>query len=111
MDRNDYSEKDYREPHVPPSTPPGIDPHADPAEAATLAMDNGDSDYPGSHEASFDRTMEDDSIKPGDTPDEITPEQPDEVKPKKGDVIEPGKSGDEKPPTAPSTPEINLPPD
>ncbi|RKF21069.1 hypothetical protein D6851_09020 [Altericroceibacterium spongiae] len=111
MDRNDYSEKDYHEPHVPPATPPAIDPHADPEEAAKLAMDNGDSDYPGSHEASFDRTLEDDNINPGDHPDEIRPDKGDTIRPKAPDEVGPDHEGEEKPAPDTETPEIKSPPD
>ncbi|MXO66566.1 hypothetical protein [Altericroceibacterium endophyticum] len=79
MAHDDYSENDYREPHLPPGTPPVIDKNADPEEAATLTDDKGDSDFPGKHPAEFQRGLEDDSINPGDTPDEAPPGPGDKI--------------------------------
>jgi hypothetical protein len=125
MDRTAYADADYRQPHVPPATPPVIDANADAAEAATLAMDDGDSDAPGSQPAHFNRSREDevafdhgneghllsgqggDRDYPGQQPDEIVPGQgdtevpertPDEVAPDQGDFDRPDSSPIESPP-------------
>ena len=119
MDRDDYTDETYTQPHVPPATPPVIDANADPDDAATLAMANGDSDSPGSRPGSFPRGAEDEELQPGQTPDEfdpdgggdtIEPQSPDEVVPDGGDTVEPGATPDETQPA--STPvETPMPPD
>ena len=84
----------YDTPDTPPATPPTIDPDADPVSAAELAEDRaGDTD------------------EPGQTPDEIVPDEgdltnpthPDEIEIEQGDTDEPGK--------VPASPEIQMPPD
>jgi len=118
MDRDQYSDETYTQPHVPPATAPVIDSRADPRDAITLANDNGDSDYSGTNQSDVDRGGEDDGISPADTPDEIVPDggdeveppQPDEFEPQEGDIDEPGEGGDTVRPGA--TPaETLLPPD
>lgn len=138
MDRSRYADPDYRQPHVPPATPPVIDSNADPADAATLAMDNGDSDAPGSRPARFNRRREDavaydhggeghllsggagrDRIDPGQQPDEIVPDRggddvpdpsPDEVAPGQGDFDRPDSSPVENPPPPDAAPAETPPP-
>ena len=103
MDRQEYTDETYSQPHVPPATAPAIDPKASPLDAATLAFDNGDSDASGTNEASVDRGREDAGIAPGDTPDEIVPDQgdtanpasPDEIGTEQPDVDNPGQGPDE----------------
>lgn len=117
MDRNEYTDRNYTQPHVPPATPPVIDPNADPHDAATLAMVNGDSDSPGSRPGSFPRGAEDKELQPGGAPDEVEPDRgdtidpsaPDEIDIERGDTVEPGATPDETRPAAP--PETLLPPD
>ena len=119
MDRHDYTDESYTQPHVPPATPPVIEANADPEDAATLAMVNGDSDSPGSPPYEFPRGGEDEELQPGGTPDELTPDEggdtinpqaPDEVIPDGGDTVEPGATPDETQPD--STPiETPMPPD
>ena len=94
MDRDQYTDADYTKPHVPPATSPMIDGHASRVDAAELANDNGDSDYPGTREASVDRGEEDADIAPGDVPDEIPPDQGDTIEPVIPDEVAPGKGGD-----------------
>ena len=118
MDRTDYTDADYRQPHVPPATPPVIDSNASADDAARLALDNGDSNAPGSQPAHFNRSREDDMLFadtsaggdrdfPGEQPDEIVPDQgdtdvpertPDEVAPDQGDFDRPDSSPSELPP-------------
>ena len=135
MDRSDYADADYRQPHVPPATPPVIDPNADAQDAATLAMDDGDSHAPGSQPAHFHRGREDEALFdrnnveqpasdggdrdfPGEQPDEIVPDEgdgyepgstPDEVSPDQGDFDRPDSSPVEMPPQ-PDTGPIETPP-
>lgn len=135
MDRSDYTDADYRQPHVPPATPPTIDPNADAEDAAELALDNGDSDAPGSQPAHFNRGREDevtydhgneghltagsggDRINPGRQPDEVNPGQgdtvpdrtPDEVAPGQGDFDRPDSTPIETPPQ-PDTAPAETPP-
>jgi len=119
MDRDDYTDETYTQPHVPPATPPVIDANADAGDAATLAMASGDSDYPGSRPGSFPRGGEDEELQPGKTPDELMPDQggdtidpqaPDEFDPGEGDTVEPGATPAETEPA--STPaETPMPPD
>ncbi len=138
MDRSDYADADYRQPHVPPATPPVIDSNADANDAATLALDDGDSHAPGSQPAHFQRGREDEALFdhcnegrqmaggggdrdfPGEQPDEIVPDQgdtdvpertPDEVSPDQGDFDRPGSSPVELPPQPGSTPGETPPPD
>ena len=136
MDRSDYTDADYSQPHVPPSTPPVIDSNADAHDAATLAMDSGDSDSPGSQPAHFDRGREDDVLfgqregsafagggdrdYPGQQPDEVGPgfgdsdmpgRTPDEVAPGQGDFDRPDSAPSEMPPQPGSTPGETPPPD
>lgn len=131
MDRSDYTDADYAQPHVPPATPPVIDPNASAEDAATLAMDNGDSHAPGSQPAHFHRGREDDylfdgggdggdTIEPGEQPDEIVPDEgdtdvpdraPDEVSPGQGDFDRPDSAPVEMPPQPGSTPGETPPPD
>ena len=89
MNRDQYTDEDYGQPHVPPTTAPTIDPKAEPLEAAELARDDGDSDSPGSSEASADRGDEDADIAPGNTPDEIEPLPGDRDMPAKNPVETP----------------------
>ena len=117
MDRDDYTDKDYRQPHVPPATPPVIDSHTDPADAATLTMPSGDRDSPGSRPGSFPRGQEDEELQPGGPPDEVPPDDgdiiepgaPDEIETERGDTAEPGATPDEAEPAPP--PETPPPPD
>ena len=126
MDRSEYTDTDYRHSHVPPSTPPVIDENADANDAATLALDNGDSHAPGSQPAHFNRGREDEALFdgggdrdfPGEQPDEIVPGQgdtdvpertPDEVSPDQGDFDRPDSSPVELPPQ-PDTGPIETPP-
>jgi hypothetical protein len=135
MDRSDYTDAGYRQPHVPPATPPVIDSNADPDDAATLAMDDGDSHAPGSQPAHFNRGREDEALfdrgseehlasnggdrdYPGDQPDEVVPGEgddyepggtPDEVSPDQGDFDRPDSSPIELPPQ-PDTGPIETPP-
>jgi hypothetical protein len=88
MDRDQYTDESYSQPHVPPATPPVIDTHASAHDAATLANDNGDSDYAGSRIASVDRGDEDEGISPADVPDEIVPNEGDIVEPAEPDQID-----------------------
>ena len=114
MDRNAYTDADYRQPHVPPATPPVIDSNADASDAALLAMDDGDSNAPGSKPAHFNRGREDDGLfdggdrdEPGKQPDEVVPGKgdedvpdrtPDEVSPDQGDFDTPDNAPSEVPP-------------
>jgi len=134
MDRDDYTDPSYTQPHVPPATPPVIDHNADARDAATRAMRNGDSDSSGSRPGSFPRGAEDEELQrhdaahesePGEggdtidpqSPDEldpdggdsIDPQSPDEFDPDGGDIVEPGATPGEIEPAAP--PETLLPPD
>lgn len=118
MDRDDYTDESYTQPHIPPATPPVIDPQADAGDAATLAMVNGDSDYPGTRSSSFPRGAEDEELQPGNSPDEldpddggdtVEPQSPDELDPGGGDTIEPDAVPDEISPAEPA--ETDLPPD
>jgi hypothetical protein len=119
MDRDDYTDATYTQPHVPPATPPVIDADADANDAATLAMANGDSDYSGSRAYRFPRGEEDEELQHGGEPDEVEPDEggdtinpqsPDEVVPDDGDTVEPGATPDEAEPG--STPvETPMPPD
>lgn len=117
MDRANYTDQDYRQPHVPPGTPPVVDPNADPRDAARLTMVNGDSDSPGSRPGSFPRGKEDEELQPGGAPDEVTPDggdviepgAPDEIEGEPGDTTEPGATPDEAEPAPP--PETPPPPD
>jgi hypothetical protein len=126
MDRTDYADTDYRQPHVPPATPPVIDSNASAEDAATLALDDGDSDAPGSQPAHFNREREDEAIFgepggdrdfPGEQPDEVVPGQgdsdwpertPDEVAPGQGDFDRPDSSPQEMPPQ-PDTAPVETP--
>ncbi len=101
MDRQDYTDESYERAHLPPATPPTIDPNADPLSAAELANDNGDSDYPG--------RPGDDDITPGDTPDEIVPDDGDPVEPTSPDEISIERGDHDNPGATP--PETLLPPD
>jgi len=118
MDRDQYSDETYTQPHVPPATAPVIDSGADPRDAIELANDNGDSDYSGTNKSDVDRGGEDQGISPADTPDEVVPDggdqvepaQPDEVEFEEGDQVDPAEGGDDVQPGA--TPaETLLPPD
>lgn len=137
MNRQDYTDADYRQPHVPPGTPPVIDSNADASDAATRMKDDGDSDAPGSRPAHFNRSREDealfdrgaeghlqagggDRIDPGHQPDEIVPDQgdvdepdrsPDEVAPGQGDFYRPDSSPVESPPQPGVAPVETPPPD
>jgi hypothetical protein len=137
MDRTDYADADYRQPNVPPSTPPVIDANADADDAAALAMDNGDSNWPGSQPAHFNRGREDEALFdhgdvehlssgggdrdfPGEQPDEVVPGQgdadwpersPDEVAPGQGDFDRPDSSPTELPPQPGTAPSETPPPD
>lgn len=138
MDRENYTDAGYRQPHVPPATPPVIAENADPEDAARLAFDDGDSDAPGSQPAHFVRGREDevaydhgneghllsggggDRDNPGEQPDEIVPndpdtdqpdEAPDEVAPGQGDFDQPGNVPVETPPQPGTTPGETPPPD
>ena len=121
MDRENYTDESYAKPHVPPATAPVIDAQAEPRDAAELAHDSGDSDYPGTREASVERGTEDqalysgprdgnvehgegdEEIAPGDSPDELVPDEgdlarptsPDEIEVEEGDTVNPGKVPDE----------------
>ena len=128
MDRKAYTDADYRQPHVPPATPPVIDSNADASDAALLAMDDGDSNAPGSKPAHFNRGREDgglfdgeraggDQDEPGKQPDEIVPDKgdddvpdrtPDEVSPDQGDFDTPDNAPSEVPPQ-PDTGPIETP--
>ena len=124
MDRNAYTDADYRQPHVPPATPPVIDSNADASDAALLAMDDGDSNAPGSKPAHFNRGREDDALfdggdrdEPGKQPDEVVPGKgdedvpdrtPDEVSPDQGDFDTPDNAPSEVPPQ-PDTGPIETP--
>jgi len=92
MDRDQYTNDNYSQPHVPPATPPAIDPNVAPLDAAELARDNGDSDASGTREASVDRGDEDAGISPADTPDEIVPDEGDLTDPSAPDEVSPGQS-------------------
>jgi len=119
MDRDDYTDESYTQPHVPPATPPVIDADADPDDAATLAMANGDSDSSGSHTYGFPRGAEDRELQGGGIPDELDPDRggdtvepqsPDEIDPGQGDTDEPGATPAEtEPATTPA--ETPMPPD
>ncbi|HYC82480.1 MAG TPA: hypothetical protein VEB68_11685 [Croceibacterium sp.] len=135
MDRSDYTDADYRQPHVPPTTPPVIDSNASAGDAATLALADGDSDAPGSQPAHFNRGREDETLFdhgnaghlqsgggdrdfPGEQPDEIVPGQgdddwpertPDEVAPGQGDFDRPDSAPQELPPQ-PDTAPVETPP-
>jgi hypothetical protein len=136
MDRQDYTDADYRQPHVPPATPPVIDANADQEDAASLALDDGDSDAPGSQPAHFLRGREDevaydhgneghlmaggDRDNPGKQPDEIVPTRPDldqpgrtpdEVQPGQGDFDRPDSAPAESPPQPDTAPVETPPPD
>jgi hypothetical protein len=129
MDRNAYTDADYLQPHGPPATPPVIDSNADASDAALLAMDDGDSNAPGSKPAHFNRGREDNGLfdgeraggdqdEPGKQPDEIVPDKgdddvpdrtPDEVSPDQGDFDTPDNAPAEVPPQ-PDTGPIETPP-
>ena len=129
MDRKAYTDADYRQPHVPAATPPVIDSNAVASDAALLAMDDGDSNAPGSKPAHFNRGREDgglfdgeraggDQDEPGKQPDEIVPDKgdddvpdrtPDEVSPDQGDFDTPDNAPAEVPPQ-PDTGPIETPP-
>jgi hypothetical protein len=118
MDRDQYTDESYAQPHVPPATPPVIDSAASGFDAAVLANDNGDSDYSGTHEASVDRGDEDEGISPADVPDEIVPDEGDVVEPsgpaeieieREGDIDQPGGDDMDEPGRTPL--ETPLPPD
>lgn len=136
MNREEYTDESYARPHVPPGTAPVIDARADPREAAELAKADGDSDYPGSHEASVNRGREDealfdhggqrgtrsggDQVEPGEQPDEIVPDEgdndvpggtPDEVGPGQGDFDRPDRAPPETPPLPDTMPTETPPPD
>lgn len=122
MDRSDYTNADYDQPHVPPATPPVIDSNADAGDAARLADDDGDSDAPGSRPAHLDRSLEDEELFPGGSPDELQPgkggdwdepgQTPDEVAPGQGDTDMPDSSPSEVPAQPDTQPlETPLPPD
>jgi hypothetical protein len=134
MERSDYTNADYDQPHVPPATPPVIDSNADAGDAATLADDDGDSDAPGSKPAHFDRSREDEvdfdngaqghlqsGGEPGERPDEVVPGQgdndqpgqaPDEFTPGQGDTDMPDSAPSEVPAQPDTMPlETPLPPD
>jgi hypothetical protein len=136
MDRSEYTNADYDQPHVPPATPPVIDSNASASDAARLADDDGDSDAPGSRPAHLDRSKEDevdfdhgaqghlnaggDRDELGQQPDEIVPgqgdndvpsESPDEFAPGQGDFAEPDSAPSEVPPQPGSTPGETPPPD
>jgi hypothetical protein len=109
MDRQEYTDESYSQPHVPPATAPAIDPNASPLDAATLAFENGDSDASGTNEASVDRGDEDAGISPSDTPDEIVPDQGDTAEPASPAEIEPQQDDTVSPSGIPG--ETLLPPD
>jgi len=136
MDRSEYTNAGYDQPHVPPATPPVIDSAADAGDAATLADADGDSDASGSRPAHLDRSAEDavdfdhgaqahlqsggDRYNPGRQPDEVGPGQddiaqpgrtPDEVAPDQGDFDSPGSTPAEMPPQPGSTPGETPAPD
>lgn len=131
-----YASENYGQPTVPPATPPVIDSNADASDAAELALDNGDSDAPGSQPAHFNRSGEDEVLFdgasrnstsgggdrdfPGQQPDEIVPGQgdsdvpersPDEVAPGQGDFDRPGNAPDEIQPQPGRTPGQTPAPD
>lgn len=96
MQNQRHGSDDYERARVPPATPPVIDRNADPEDAALRAMENGDSDFPGSRPAELppgrDDRIEptappeveptpDDNDQPDAAPDEVTPEQPDVIPP------------------------------
>ena len=119
MGREDYTDETYTQPHVPPATPPVIDANADPDDAATLAMANGDSDSSGSRAYAFPRGAEDEEIQPDGAPDEvdpgeggdtINPQAPDEIDPGQGDTVEPGATPAETEPASIPA-ETPMPPD
>lgn len=102
MDRDDYTDASYTRPHVPPTTAPAIDRNAVPHDAAAWAKNDGDSDYPGTHEASVRGGGKDANVAPGQGPAEIVPDggdriepaQPDEISPAQPDEITPDRGGD-----------------
>ncbi len=117
MNPEEYADESYTQPHVPPATAPVIDGQADACDAATLANDNGDSDYSYSRLSDVDRGGEDDDVAPGDTPDEIVPDDgdivepviPDEITPDEGDIVVPDGGDIIEPGSVPH--ETPMPPD
>jgi hypothetical protein len=96
-----------------------IDANADPNDAATLAMANGDSDFSGSNPYQFPRGEEDEELQSGGAPDEldpgeggdtINPQAPDEIEPDQGDTVEPGATPAETEPASIPA-ETPMPPD
>lgn len=109
MDRDDYSDVTHEKAHLPPANPPTIDPDAEPLSAAELANDNGGSDYPGLVAANDRGRAGREDITPGETPDEIVPDEGDVIEPTSPDEIDIEQGDIDEPAAAP--PETLLPPD